>query len=131
MGRVAAISAGPRSASPRGRRAFNFCGFLGFSAMGGVGISACATRQPCLLLPLPLLSGRGGGGAAGGAGGRPGRGDAGAVLLAFPPPTPLPARAGRGSRSARAAVLTPPPPCPWAALRRCSPPSAAPKSRPP
>src|ERR1700694_164250 len=63
MGRVAAISAGPRSASPRGRRAFNFCGFLGFSAMGGVGISACATRQPCLLLPLPLLRGRVGGGA--------------------------------------------------------------------
>src|ERR1700676_139749 len=33
MARVAAISAGPRSASPRGKRAFSFWGFLDFSAM--------------------------------------------------------------------------------------------------
>src|SRR5450432_1819200 len=58
MRRVAAISAGPRSASPRGRRARSFWGFLGFSAMGGVGTSAGAMRQPRLLLPLPLLRGR-------------------------------------------------------------------------
>src|SRR5205807_9216424 len=40
---------------PRGRRAVSFCGFLGLSAMGGVGISRRAARQPCLLpclLPL-------------------------------------------------------------------------------
>src|SRR5216683_4428914 len=46
MARVAAISAGPRSASPRGKRAFSFCGFLGLSAMGGVGTSQGAMRQP-------------------------------------------------------------------------------------
>src|SRR3954468_9030611 len=33
MARVAAISAGPRSASPRGRRALSFWDFLGFSAI--------------------------------------------------------------------------------------------------
>src|ERR1700738_4618183 len=54
MARVAAISAGPRSASPRGSRARSFCGFLGFSAIGGVGTSAGAVRQPCLLSLLPL-----------------------------------------------------------------------------
>src|SRR6266852_1508556 len=53
MRRVAAISAGPRSASPRGSRARSFWGFFGFSAMGGVGTSAGTMRQPRLLLPLP------------------------------------------------------------------------------
>src|SRR6185503_6735216 len=38
MARVAAISAGPRSASPRGRRALSFCGLLGLSAIGGLHI---------------------------------------------------------------------------------------------
>src|SRR5262249_49981525 len=36
MRRVAAISAGPRSASPRGRRALSLLAFSGFSAMIGV-----------------------------------------------------------------------------------------------
>src|SRR5882757_2695579 len=77
MRRVAAISAGPRSASPRGRRARSFWGFFGFSAMGGVGTSAGATRQPgLLLLPLPLLRGRVGVGAT-----------RAPLLVAFPTPT--------------------------------------------
>src|ERR1700682_5309171 len=88
MRRVAAISAGPRSASPRGRRARSFWGFFGFSAMGGVGISRGATRQPCWLLPLPLL--RGGGG-----GGRP----RAPVLVGFPHPGPPP-QAGEGAEGA-------------------------------
>src|SRR3979490_1758654 len=62
MARVAAISAGPRSASPRGSRARSFWGFFGFSAMGGVGTSRRAMRQPRLLLPLPLLPRSCGGG---------------------------------------------------------------------
>src|ERR1700681_736030 len=33
MARVAAIAPGPRSSSPRGRRAFSFWGFLGLSAI--------------------------------------------------------------------------------------------------
>src|SRR6185436_15579294 len=44
--RVAEIAAGPRSSSPRGRRALSFWGFLGLSAMGGVGTSRGALRQP-------------------------------------------------------------------------------------
>src|SRR3954451_12285486 len=43
--RVAAISAGPRSASPRGRRALSFCGFFALS-----GIFRCVAR--CVELPL-------------------------------------------------------------------------------
>src|SRR5712691_248965 len=85
MRRVAAISAGPRSASPRGRRGRSFWGFFGFSAMGGVGTSRGSTRQPSLLLPLPLFAGEGWGG-----------GDAGPGACGFPPPRPSPAR-GRGS----------------------------------
>jgi hypothetical protein len=45
MARVAAISAGPRSTSPRGSRARSFWGFFGFSAMGGVGISRDRLQQ--------------------------------------------------------------------------------------
>ena len=81
---VAAISAGPRSASPRGRRARSFWGFFGFSAMGGVGTSAGAMRQPGLLLPLPLFAGEGWGG-----------GDAGPGACGFPPPPALPRRRER------------------------------------
>jgi hypothetical protein len=42
---VAAMAAGPRSSSPRGRRALSFCGFFGLSAMAG-GTSRGAARQP-------------------------------------------------------------------------------------
>src|SRR6266851_5665462 len=87
--RVAAISEGPRSASPRGRRARSFWGFFGFSAMGGVGTSAGATRQPGLLLPLRSLRGRVGVGAT-----------RGPVLVAFPHPGPPP-HAGEGAVKAR------------------------------
>src|SRR5260370_13433443 len=90
MRRVAAISAGPRSASPRGRRARSFWGFFGFSAMGGVGTSRGATRQPGLLLPLPLFAG---GGLGWGRRGAP-------VLVAFPHPGPPP-HAGEGAVKAR------------------------------
>src|SRR5712672_346062 len=85
MRRVAAISEGPRSASPRGRRARSFWGFFGFSAMVGVGISAGATRQPGLLLPLPLVAGEWWGG-----------GDAGPGACGFPHPGPPP-HAGEGA----------------------------------
>src|ERR1700722_16122140 len=61
MRRVSAISAGPRSASPRGRRARSFCGFLGLSAMARVGTSRDAMRQPGLATPSPALAGEGGG----------------------------------------------------------------------
>src|SRR5882672_11459873 len=99
MRRVAAISAGPRSASPRGRRARSFWGFFGFSAMGGVGTSRGAMRQPGLLLPLPRFAGEGWGG-----------GDAGPGACGFspPPPPPPPRRGGRGGGR----PPPPPPPAP-------------------
>src|SRR5258708_29786018 len=55
MARVAAISAGPRSASPRGKRALSFGGFLGLSFMAGVGTSACRRRQARSSSPRPAL----------------------------------------------------------------------------
>src|SRR3984957_17650241 len=54
MRRVAAISAGPRSASPRGRRARSFWGFLGLSAMGGLvpAPARCGNHAACFPSPL-------------------------------------------------------------------------------
>src|SRR5712671_7252432 len=50
MRRVAAISAGPRSASPRGSRARSFWGFFGFSAM-----SSDVSRLPMYLVVVLYL----------------------------------------------------------------------------
>src|SRR4029077_1655798 len=88
-----------RSASPRGSRARSLWGFFGFSAMGGVGTSRRAMRQPRLLLNLaPLFAGRGRNSRVAGISGE-GQGTMPTANSAFagrraPHPNPLPAKSG-------------------------------------